>query len=251
MIRTFAISALATLALAGCMTVQNGNETGPAGDGDTYLALGTEPGWTLEITPTRLNYVGSYGETRVAEANPGARTTFNGHRYEGKRLTVDITHGACSDGMSDQRYADHVTVELDGATLSGCGGATLPPADLAGTRWQMRSINGASVDRSIATSLAFDGTRMSRQRGLQPVLGDLFVRRHAAVGGADRCDQDGVHRTRPGAGTGSLCDPRRAGNDPLRRRRRDDPDGHRRPQYRPRPRYLIEPTQGAAISRRR
>ncbi|TXC68925.1 META domain-containing protein [Sphingorhabdus soli] len=165
MIRTFAVSALATLALAGCTTVQNGSEAAPAADGDTYLALGTEPGWTLEITPTRLNYVGSYGETRVAEANPGARTTFNGHRYEGQRLTVDITHGACSDGMSDQRYADHVTVELDGATLSGCGGATLPPADLAGTRWQMRSINGASVDRSIATSLAFDGTRMSGSAG--------------------------------------------------------------------------------------
>lgn len=165
MIRTFAISALATFALAGCMTVQNRSEIGPAADGDTYLALGTEPGWTLEITPTRLNYVGSYGETRVAEANPGARTTFNGRRYEGQRLTVDITHGACSDGMSDQRYADHVTVELDGATLSGCGGATLPRADLAGTRWQMRSINGASVDRSIATSVAFDGTRMTGSAG--------------------------------------------------------------------------------------
>ncbi len=165
MIRTFAISALAALALAGCMTVQDRSDTSPAADGDTYLALGTEPGWTLEITPSRLNYVGSYGETRVAEVNPVARTTFNGHRYEGKRLRVDITHGACSDTMSDRRYADRVTVELDGATYAGCGGATLPPADLAGTRWRMRSINGASVDRSVATSVAFDGATMIGSAG--------------------------------------------------------------------------------------
>jgi heat shock protein HslJ len=165
MIRTLAVATLAAFALTGCMTVRAGDDPRPPADTGSYLALGTPPGWTLEITSAQLNYAGADGATRVAEANPGARTTFNGRRYQGARMTVDITHGACSDAMSDRRYADRVTVALDGATYAGCGGATLPPADLADTRRRMRSIDGASVDPTVATSVAFDGTTMTGSAG--------------------------------------------------------------------------------------
>ncbi len=56
--------------LAACVTLTAcapAAETPPQGPGDqpaAYMALGTEPGWTLEITPSRLNYDGDYGETR-------------------------------------------------------------------------------------------------------------------------------------------------------------------------------------------
>ena len=84
-------------------------------------ALGAEPGWTLEITPDRLNYAGDYGETKITVANPGARPSFNGERYFAERLTVDVTHSECSDGMSDRAFPFVATIALGGETLQGCG----------------------------------------------------------------------------------------------------------------------------------
>ena len=106
-----ALTAAATL--AGCAATGTGPAT-PTPPTEAYMALGTEPGWTLEITPARLAYNGDYGATRIAVANPGARPSFNGERYVTDRLTVDVTHSACSDGMSDRRYRDTVTVTADG-----------------------------------------------------------------------------------------------------------------------------------------
>ncbi len=166
MIRNAVLLSFSMLVLSGCIRIENAGpvDRPAAGDG-AYLALGSEPGWTLEITPQRLNYVGAYGATKIVEANPGARTSFNGQRYEGVRLTVDITHGACSDVMSERRYADRVTVTADSATYSGCGGAILPPANLAGTRWRMLTIDGKDVDPATRTSLGFDGQTMSGSAG--------------------------------------------------------------------------------------
>ena len=65
-----ALTAAATL--AGCAATGTGPAT-PAPPAEAYMALGTEPGWTLEITPARLAYNGDYGATRIAVANPGAR----------------------------------------------------------------------------------------------------------------------------------------------------------------------------------
>ena len=140
-----------------------------------YFALGTEPGWTLEITPERLNYAGDYGETKIAAANPGARPSFNGERYVTDRLTVDVTHGECSDGMSDRRYRDTVTVTADGKTVKGCGGGILPPSELAGTSWTFVSIGGAPVAGDRPTSLQFDGERLSGSAGCNRISGGYRV----------------------------------------------------------------------------
>src|SRR3546814_7131722 len=94
-----------------------------------YMALGTEPGWTLEITPDRLNYDGDYGETKIVVANPGARPSVHGERYVTDRLAVDVPHAECSAGMSDRRYRDTVTVVADGTTVQGCGGGILAPEE--------------------------------------------------------------------------------------------------------------------------
>src|SRR3546814_10168902 len=91
------------------------------------MALGTEPGWTREITPSRLNYDGDYGETKIMVPNPGAMPGPDGERYVTDRLKVDVARGECSDGMSDRRYRDTVTVTADGKTVKGCGGGILPP----------------------------------------------------------------------------------------------------------------------------
>jgi len=163
------------LALAACTPA---TETPPQGPGEqpaAYMALGTEPGWTLEITPSRLNYDGDYGETKIMVPNPGAKPSFNGERYVTGRLTVDITHAECSDGMSDRRYRDTVSVTADGKTVKGCGGKILPPTGLAGTSWSFVSIGGAPVVADRPTALQFDGNRLSGSAGCNRFSGTYSV----------------------------------------------------------------------------
>jgi len=96
---------------------------------ERYTARGQEPGWLLTIANNSIDYAGDYGETKINVPRPDPRTTFNGHRYETKRLTVDVTHGRCNDVMSGQGYADTVMVIADGKTVNGCGGERKPGWD--------------------------------------------------------------------------------------------------------------------------
>ena len=98
--------------------------------GESYRALGQEPGWTVEIANGLIAYAGDYGQTKITVARPAPRTTVNGHRYETPRLTVDVTHGRCNDAMSGRGYADRVTVTADGKTVNGCGGERRPDWDM-------------------------------------------------------------------------------------------------------------------------
>ena len=97
--------------------------------GEVYRALGQEPGWNLTIAGGMIDYVGDYGDTRISVPRPSPRTTFNGHRYETGRLTVDVTHGRCNDVMSGFGFADQVMVIADGKTVRGCGGERRPDWD--------------------------------------------------------------------------------------------------------------------------
>lgn len=163
------------LALAACAPAAETPPQSPGEQPAAYMALGTEPGWTLEITPSRLNYDGDYGDTKIMVPNPGAKPSFNGERYVTGRLTVDITHAECSDGMSDRRYRDTVTVTADGKTVKGCGGKILPPTELAGTNWSFVSIGGVAVAADRPTSLQFDGNRLSGSAGCNRFSGIYSV----------------------------------------------------------------------------
>lgn len=163
---------LAVPVLAACAPVAETPPQAPGEQPAAYMALGTEPGWTLEITPSRLNYAGDYGETRIVVPNPGGEPSTTGKRYVTDRLTVDVTHGQCNDGMSDRRYRDTVTVTADGKTVKGCGGAILPPTELAGTSWTFVSIGGVDVAADRPTSLIFDGTRLSGSAGCNRFSGN-------------------------------------------------------------------------------
>ena len=170
-----ALPAASLLALAACAPAAETPPQSPGEQPAAYMALGTEPGWTLEITPSRLNYDGDYGETKIMVPNPGAKPSFNGERYATGRLTVDITHAECSDGMSDRRYRDTVTVTADGKTVKGCGGKILPPTELAGTSWTFVSIGGASIAGDRPTALQFDGNRLSGSAGCNRFSGTYSV----------------------------------------------------------------------------
>ena len=107
--------AFALLCTTACATTPPGPAT------ETYRATGTEPFWSVTIANGRMTYEAADGPT-LTLPRPEPRTSFNGHRYETSRLTIDVTHAECSDGMSDRRYPDRVMVMVDGKTLHGCGG---------------------------------------------------------------------------------------------------------------------------------
>ncbi len=96
---------------------------------DRYFARGQEPGWTVTIANGRIDYLGDYGETRIAVPRPDPRPSFNGLRYETQRLIVDITYSRCNDAMSGHGYAHQVLVIADGRSVQGCGGERRPDWD--------------------------------------------------------------------------------------------------------------------------
>jgi heat shock protein HslJ len=144
--------------------------------GSTYRALGTEPFWSVTINGGRMVYDDAQGR-KVAVRTPAARPSFNGRRYVSRRLTVDITRQPCSDGMSDFTYADTVRVTVDGRSLQGCGGATLPPASLANTSWEIVSIDGERVAGGEQYQLSFSDTQLSGRAGCNSFSGGYRVGR--------------------------------------------------------------------------
>src|SRR3546814_4991138 len=73
MVRPAAAFAL-PLTLAAC-AVEVPPETPPP-PAAAYMALGTEPGWTLEITPDRLNYDGDRSEEHTSELQSLMRISY-------------------------------------------------------------------------------------------------------------------------------------------------------------------------------
>ena len=232
MTRSLALLPLAALALSACQTLgpygdpygdgyaDDGYGPYPAdgrypGDGYTqdgyppvatdqwaaqpYRAIGTEPFWSLTIDSEAMRYEGADGDA-YSVPTPEARPSFNGLRYVGDRMTVDVTYSECSDGMSNRRYSDSVTVQLpDGRDLRGCGGDILPPQNLAGTSWRVLSVNGLPVE-SAGAELRFDGRTVSGSTGCNRFSAAYVVDGIAVSFG-------------PASSTRMACDPRVMGQE--------------------------------------
>ncbi len=108
-----------------------------------YRAIGTEPGWTLAVTPKTMTYEGDYGAVTIAEATPPGFRPGAG-RYAGSRLVVTIAAGPCSDGMSDRTYRHTVTLVADDRTVSGCGGGVIADDETASDQ-QPQTDNGSTT----------------------------------------------------------------------------------------------------------
>lgn len=92
--------------------------------GQPVRALGTEPFWSVEITPDTLIY------TRVDQ--PEQRAPNHGATVQGtvatyatstnlqQALNVMLIATECSDGMSDRVYPLTARVEIGDDTLTGC-----------------------------------------------------------------------------------------------------------------------------------
>lgn len=164
--------------LAGCTTPIAGDPDIPAvpaiPDHASYRALGTEPFWNVTLVGSRMVYQDA--EQRVIDVPaPEPRPSFNGRRYVTQRLTMDITRGRCSDGMSDRVYADTVLVLADGRELRGCGGAILPPETLVDTSWRIVAIDGADVSGQQGYEIQFESDRMNGRAGCNRFSGPYRV----------------------------------------------------------------------------
>ena len=88
-----------------------------------FTALGTEPFWAAKVDGARLTYLTP--ENQVGQPVAVARTS-QGDLIElaatlaGKRLTLTVSAGPCSDGMSDTVYPFAVRRRLGDDEQRGC-----------------------------------------------------------------------------------------------------------------------------------
>ena len=159
--------------LAACQIVPSSDI--PSASDQIYTARGNEPGWILKMNGNALDYVGDYGETKIAVAAPEVRASFNGMRYISDRLTVDVTYSHCTDDMSGKRFADTVTVMADGKQVRGCGGRALPPESLNDTTWTIVMIDQMPVLEGVQTEVRFADGRMSGSAGCNRFNGTYSI----------------------------------------------------------------------------
>lgn len=174
------LALLPLAAMAGCTMLPDEGGPGtppPPPANQTYRALGTEPFWSVTIGGGTMRYDPADGRIVTVPA-PRPIVGINGERYATRRLTVDITHVRCSDGMSDRTYRDTVTVTVDNRTLKGCGGESEHGmATLDGTSWKVANIDGT---RAQFSTIAFAEGRLSgracnRFSGNYRVEGDKLI----------------------------------------------------------------------------
>ncbi len=168
-----AISAIGLLALAACMPASASAQSAA----QPYRGLGTEPFWSVTLDGETIRYEPASGPA-ITVPSPRPIMGFNGERYETRRLTVDITHVKCSDGMSDRTYHDTVVLTVDGRTQRGCGGGTdtaavPPPATLLEGEWTIRSIAGRRPVPGTRPDVRFQGTRISGSTGCNSFRGSF------------------------------------------------------------------------------
>lgn len=96
--------------------------------GQPLRALGAEPFWGVDITPTAIKYAGVDRPEQTAP-NPGPTITGTTAAYatqtvQGDRLEITLIATECSDGMSDRTYPLTARVVIGAETLQGCAAST-------------------------------------------------------------------------------------------------------------------------------
>jgi uncharacterized membrane protein len=90
-----------------------------ATDSEAFDAVGTEPFWAVQVRADTLRLSRpDYAEVIVDAPHP--RSAVNTLVWKAKGMTVSITPEACSDGMSDRRYAYVAEVRVGREILKGC-----------------------------------------------------------------------------------------------------------------------------------
>ncbi|WP_152032986.1 COG3650 family protein [Gallaecimonas mangrovi] len=85
-----------------------------------FRALGSEPGWVLEITNTELDLTSNYGQSHI-QAKARLRQQGDKTLYQSADFTAILSPGPCTDSMSGERFETRVEIKMPDATLQGCG----------------------------------------------------------------------------------------------------------------------------------
>jgi heat shock protein HslJ len=155
------LSALVT----ACMAYPPPPPITPGPPGGAYRAVGTEPFWDLTIDPVRMVFTDRGNNVQVVQPTPRVIVGFAGEIYQTPRISVNIVHQPCNDGMSDRTFRDKVQVTVDGRLFNGCGGETIAAATLANTRWRVAAVNDRSTPSQGDFYLNFDADRFSAKFG--------------------------------------------------------------------------------------
>ncbi|NEX94800.1 hypothetical protein [Caulobacter sp. 17J65-9] len=96
--------------------------------GQPLRAIGTEPFWGLDVTAAGMALTGP-DRPKTEAPSPkltaqAAQAVFAGRTADGRDLTLTLTPGPCSDGMSDRTYPLTAVVTLAKETLKGCAAST-------------------------------------------------------------------------------------------------------------------------------
>ncbi|BCW89654.1 hypothetical protein sos41_28200 [Alphaproteobacteria bacterium SO-S41] len=92
----------------------------------TLRGVGTEPFWSMEITGQKITLTAPGPENdEVTEFKPESSTALGAtaHSWTSGPLTVTVSEGACSDGMSEVNYPYSIEVTVTGknaVSLKGC-----------------------------------------------------------------------------------------------------------------------------------
>ena len=117
---------------------------------EPFRASGNEPFWsvTLEqgmLTLNRLNEGELPAQAYVAGEADGHFHTQGSHP-----VSLEVSDQICQDSMSGMLYPQQVNVQVEGASLNGCGGD--PARLLQGGEWVVEDIDGGGIiDRSRVT----------------------------------------------------------------------------------------------------
>jgi len=134
----FGLALVAALALGGCQAQPGGDADGPGsgrftaiGADEPVHATGTEPFWSVTVTPTTLTYKtpeNPDGTAVPARRNPGNNGLGVSATLDGRQVDLAITLAPCSDGMSDRTYPFTVTFVIGEEMRTGCAWTdTKPP----------------------------------------------------------------------------------------------------------------------------
>ena len=141
--RIAALSVTALLLIACSPEAPGGGEAAPPADAPAagpapaadpgaafkvdFSASGTEPFWRVDIKGTDITLSGPAAETatNTLATNAGLAATADAAIWTAQAgampVTVTITKGECSDGMSDLKFDYSAQVVWGAETLKGCG----------------------------------------------------------------------------------------------------------------------------------
>lgn len=90
---------------------------------ERFTALGTEPFWAAKIDGKRLTYstpLDQHGRTIEVVRKSGSNFANIDGTLDGQRLSLRVTAGPCSDGMSDTVYPFTVERTVGTVLEHGC-----------------------------------------------------------------------------------------------------------------------------------